>query len=146
MVEPETADGVRAAVSALRYLDVIRGVTFHVLLPDNRCIRLVVKILGKRMSTCVVCDGLQPLGICVIQLHSGRRDQNQNPKSTELVPPLKRNDQGPARYPPHCCRCGANSSGSHSRPLHPLPLQKAARSRPLVKTVVLLVAEDGSTA
>ena len=45
MVVPETADDCRAAVSALRSLDVSKGVSFHTFsLPEDRCARLLIKI------------------------------------------------------------------------------------------------------
>jgi hypothetical protein len=47
MVVPSTADGVRATVSALRSLDGGEGVSFHTFsLPEDRCVRLLVKNLG----------------------------------------------------------------------------------------------------
>ena len=43
---PATADGFRAAVNALRSLHK-KGVSFHTYsLPEDRCVRLVVKNLG----------------------------------------------------------------------------------------------------
>jgi hypothetical protein len=50
MVVPSTADGFRATVSALRSLDGGEGVSFHTFsLPEDRCVRLLVKDLGQRM-------------------------------------------------------------------------------------------------
>jgi hypothetical protein len=80
MVVPSTADGFRAAVSALRSLDVERGVSFHTLtLPDDRCVRLLVKNLGRGMPESVVREELESLNIRVqgaTQLRSGRRDRD----------------------------------------------------------------------
>ena len=80
MVVPETADDFRAAVSALRSLDVSKGVSFHTFpLPEDRCAHLLIKNLGRRMPEDVVREELEALGICVqgvMQLRSGRRDQN----------------------------------------------------------------------
>jgi hypothetical protein len=48
MIVPGTADGFRATVSALRFLDGSKGVTFHTFsLPEDRCVRLLMKNLGK---------------------------------------------------------------------------------------------------
>ena len=50
MVVPSTADGFRAAVSALRSLDGKDGVSFHTFtLPEDRCARLLVKNVGRGM-------------------------------------------------------------------------------------------------
>jgi hypothetical protein len=80
MVVPSTTDGFRATVSALRSLDERDGVSFHTFsLPEDRCVRLLVKNLGKRMPESVVREELVSLNIQVqgvIQLRSGRRDQD----------------------------------------------------------------------
>jgi len=74
---PSTANGVRAAVGALRFLDGKDGVSFHILkLPEDRCARLLVKNLGKGMPESVVREELESLDIRVqgvTQLRSGRR-------------------------------------------------------------------------
>jgi hypothetical protein len=79
MVVPSTADGFRATVSALRSLDGKEGVSFHNFsLPEDRCVRLLVKNLGTRMSESVVREELEALDIRVqgvMQLRSVRRDQ-----------------------------------------------------------------------
>ena len=65
MVVPETADDFRAAVSALRSLDVSKGVSFHTFsLPEDCCARLLIKNLGRRMHEDVVREELEALGIC----------------------------------------------------------------------------------
>jgi hypothetical protein len=47
MVVPSTPDGFRAAVRALRSLDGREFVSFHTsALPEDRCVRLLVKKLG----------------------------------------------------------------------------------------------------
>ena len=78
MVVPSTADGFRAAVSALRSLDGKDRVSFHTFtLPEDRCARLLVKNLGRVMPESVVREELESLNICfqgVTQLRSGRRD------------------------------------------------------------------------
>jgi hypothetical protein len=80
MVVPATADGFRAVVSALRSLDGREGVSFHTFtLSEDRCMRLLVKNLGRGMTESVVREELESLNICVqgvMQLRSGRRDQN----------------------------------------------------------------------
>jgi hypothetical protein len=79
MLVPRTAGGFRATVSALRSLDGSKGVSFHTFsLPDDRCVRLLVKNLERHMTKDVVREELENLGIClqrVLQLRSGRRDQ-----------------------------------------------------------------------
>ena len=79
MVVPSTADGFRAAVSALRSHDGKDGVSFHTFtLPENRCVRLLVKNLGRDMPESVR-EELESLNIRVqgvTQLRSGRRDQD----------------------------------------------------------------------
>ena len=79
MLVPATAAGFRAAVTALRSLDAGRGVSFHTFsLPEDRCVRLLVKNLGRHMPEDAVREELESLGICVqgvLQLRSGRRDQ-----------------------------------------------------------------------
>jgi hypothetical protein len=67
-------------VSALRYLDEGEGVSFHTLtLPEDRCVRLLVKNLGWGMPENVVREELETLNIRVqgvMQLRSGRRYQD----------------------------------------------------------------------
>jgi len=78
MVVTSTADGFRAAVSALRSLDGKDGVSFHTFtLPEDRCARLLVKNLSRGMPESVVREELESLNIFVqgvTQLRSGRRD------------------------------------------------------------------------
>ena len=65
MVVPETADDFRAAVSDFRSLEVSKGVRFHTFsLPEDRCARLLIKNLGRRMHEDVVREELEALGIC----------------------------------------------------------------------------------
>jgi hypothetical protein len=50
MLLPESADGFRATIGALRSLDVSDGVSFHTFsLPEDSCVRLLLKNLGKLM-------------------------------------------------------------------------------------------------
>jgi hypothetical protein len=79
-IVPGTVDGFRASVSAFRSLDGSKGVTFHTFsLPENRCVRLLVKTLGRHMPESVVREELEALGISVqgvMKLRSGRRRQD----------------------------------------------------------------------
>ena len=78
MAVPETADDFLAAIAALRFLGVSNDVNCHISLPEDRCVCLLVKNLGKRMPETVVREELEALGICVqgdLQLRSGRRDK-----------------------------------------------------------------------
>jgi hypothetical protein len=88
MVVPSTADGFRDTVSALRFLDGGKSVSFHTLkLPEIRCARLLVKNLGRGMPESVVRE-LEALGIHVqgvLQLRCARRDQDP-PKDRPLTP------------------------------------------------------------
>jgi phage head maturation protease len=48
MFVPSTADGIRAAVNALLSVDGKEGVRYHTFtLPEDRCMRLLVKNLGR---------------------------------------------------------------------------------------------------
>jgi len=104
MVVPSTADGFRAAVSALRSLDGKEGVSFHTFtLPEDCCARLVVKNISRGMPESVVREELESLNICVqgvTQLRSGRRDpdpaKDRPPTHTSLCR---------RRADPRCPRC-----------------------------------------
>jgi len=80
MVVPSTADGFRATVCALRSLDGGKGVSFHTFsLPEDRCVRLLVKNLGKGMPDSAVREELESLNFRdqgVMQLRSARRNQD----------------------------------------------------------------------
>jgi hypothetical protein len=81
MLVPKTADGFQATVSALQSLDGGKGVSFHTFsLPEDRCIRLLLKNLHKHMPQSVVREELETLGIHVqgvLQIRCGRRDQDE---------------------------------------------------------------------
>ena len=81
MVVPSTANGFRAAVSALRSLDGER-VSFHTFtLPEETCARLLVRNLGRGLLESVVREELETLVFHVqgiTQLRSGHRDQDPN--------------------------------------------------------------------
>ena len=101
---PSKADGFRATVRALRFLDGGKYVSFHTFsLPQDRCVRLLVKNLGKGMPESAVREELESLNIRiqgVMQLRSGCRDQD----------PAK--DRPP--NPPLHCVCGTRSGGEQS--------------------------------
>jgi hypothetical protein len=88
MVVPLTGNGFRATVSALRSLD--GGVSFHTFtLPEDGCVRLLVKNLGRGMPERVVREEMEAMDIHVqgfMQLRSGRRDQDPT-KDRPLTPP-----------------------------------------------------------
>jgi hypothetical protein len=71
---PETADGFRATIGVLRSLDVSKGVTFHTFsLPEDQCVRLLLKNLGKCMPEAEIREQLEALHInvqAVMQLRS----------------------------------------------------------------------------
>jgi hypothetical protein len=66
MVVPSTGNGFRATVSALRSLDGGEGVSFHTFtLLEDRCVRLLVKNLGRGMPENVVREELEAIDIHV---------------------------------------------------------------------------------
>jgi hypothetical protein len=97
MLVLRAAEGFKAAVRALRSLDRSKGVSFHTFsLPEDRCVRLLVKNLGRHMPEDVVREELETLGICVqviLQLRSGRRDQEAakvRPLTPLIIVPVAR--------------------------------------------------------
>jgi hypothetical protein len=61
VVVSATPDGFWDAVTALRSLDGTSGVNFHTYsLPEDRCVRLLIKNLGKRMPEGVVGRSWDP--------------------------------------------------------------------------------------
>ena len=95
MVVPSTADGFRATIRKLRSLDGGKVVSFHTFsLPEDRCVRLHVKNLGKGMPESAVREELESLKIRVqgvMQLRSGRRDQDpaKGPTAMQALPKLR---------------------------------------------------------
>jgi hypothetical protein len=89
MLVPRTAKGFRATVGALRSFDGSKGVSFHTFsLPEDCCVRLLVKNLGRHMPDDVARAELENLGICfqgVLQLRSCHRDQ-EDTKARPLTP------------------------------------------------------------
>jgi hypothetical protein len=86
-VVPSASDGFRATVSALQSFDSKEGVSYHAsLLPEDRCVRRLVKNFGNRMPESVVREELEALNNRVqgvMQIRSGHR--NQDP--TKVCPP-----------------------------------------------------------
>jgi hypothetical protein len=80
MLVPKTADGSRVTIGAQRSLREDKGVSFHTFsLPEDRCVRLLLKNVGKRMPEAEIKEELEALRIsvqAVIQLGSKRRDQD----------------------------------------------------------------------
>jgi hypothetical protein len=91
MLVPRTAEGFKATVSALRSPNVGGGVKFHTfVLPEDWCVRLLIRNLGRRMPEGIVKEELENLGIrlqAVLQLRSGRRVQETS-NSHPLTPPF----------------------------------------------------------
>jgi hypothetical protein len=66
MVVPSFADRFRAAVSTLQSLDGKEGMSFHTFtLQEDRCVRLLVKNLGRGIPESVVWEELESLNIRV---------------------------------------------------------------------------------
>jgi hypothetical protein len=100
MVVPATADGFRAVVSALRSLDWREGVCVHTFtLPEDHCVRLLVKNLGRGMPESDAREELESLNINVqgdMQLRSGRSDQDpakDRPPDPHFIVSLARGPQ-----------------------------------------------------
>jgi hypothetical protein len=92
MLVPRTAKGFRATVSALWSPDVGEGVTFHTFaLPEDRCMRLLIKNLGRHTPEGVLKEELENLGIslqAVLQLrsgHSGQETSNAHPLTPHFI-------------------------------------------------------------
>jgi hypothetical protein len=89
MLVPETADGFRATIGALPSLDENEGVSFHTFsLPEDRCVGLLLKKIGKRMPEAEIREELEALQInvqAVMQLRSKRRYQDPE-KDRPLTP------------------------------------------------------------
>jgi hypothetical protein len=118
MLVPETADGIRATISALWSLGEGDGVSFHTFsLPEDRCVRLLLKNFGKRIPEAEIKGELEALRIhvqAVMQLRSRRRDQD-----IEKYRPLTRHFIVSVARGPQCCE----------RPISHRPLRSASTSR-----------------
>jgi hypothetical protein len=65
MLVPQTADGLSHS-QPLRSIDGSKGISFHIFsLPEDRCLRLLFKTLGRQMPEEDVREELENLGICV---------------------------------------------------------------------------------
>jgi hypothetical protein len=82
-------DGFRVTIDALRSLGEGDGVSFHTFsLPEDRCVRLLLKNLGKRMPEAEIKGELEALHIhvqAVMQFRSRRWDQDVE-KDRPLTP------------------------------------------------------------
>jgi hypothetical protein len=79
MLVSETADGFRATIGTLRSRGEGKGVSFHTSLPEDRCMRLLLKNLSKRMPEAEIKEELQALHMSVqtvMQFRSNRWDQD----------------------------------------------------------------------
>ena len=96
------------------------GVSFHTfILSEDRCVRLLVKNLGRGMRDSVVSEELESLAIRVqrvTQLHPGRRDQN----------PAKYRPLTPAPLYQWSGACGVQIGFNH-RPLRTSSVDKDIR-------------------
>jgi hypothetical protein len=74
MLVPETADGFRVTIGALKSLGEGEGMSFHTFsLPEDRCVRLLLKNLGKRMPDHEIMEEMEAMGIQVQAImHSDR--------------------------------------------------------------------------
>jgi hypothetical protein len=91
MLVPETADGFRATIGALPSLGEGEGVSFHTFpLAEDRCVRQLLKILGKCRPLAENKEEIEALHInaqAVMQVRSKRRDQDPE-KDRPLTPPF----------------------------------------------------------
>jgi len=64
LIVPTNADGFLSTVSVLRSLDGSKGVSSYTFsLPEDRCVRILVKYLGKRIPENVAHKELETLNI-----------------------------------------------------------------------------------
>jgi hypothetical protein len=84
MLVPEKADAFRATISTLRSLGDGQAVSFHTFsLPEDRCVHLLMKNLGKLMPETEIREELEALHIqvqAVMQLRRG--DGTRTPRRT----------------------------------------------------------------
>jgi hypothetical protein len=80
MLVPETADGFRATIGAMRSLGEGDGVSFHTFsLPEDRCVSLLLKNFSKPMPEAEIKEELEALRNhmqAAMQLRPRRRDQD----------------------------------------------------------------------
>ena len=89
MVVPTTANGYRAAVRALRSLDGSEGIFFHTFtLAEDRCVRNLVKNLGRGVPESVVREELEALSfISRLSCNSVPAVASRTQPRTDLSPP-----------------------------------------------------------
>jgi hypothetical protein len=125
MVVPSKADGFRATIRSLRSLDGKEGVGFHTFtLPEDRCVRLLVKNLGRVMLKSVVREELEILDIHVqgvTQLGSVPRDQD----------PAKDGPPTPTWLQKARCNASASDTCSETADTHPGALRVGAPTFPV---------------
>jgi hypothetical protein len=92
MLVLETADGFRATIGDLRSIDESNGVSFNTFpLPEDPCVRFLLKYLGKGMPEIEIREQMKTLHInvqVVMQLRSKRRDQalkNHRPVTPHII-------------------------------------------------------------
>jgi hypothetical protein len=89
MLVPETPDGFQDTIGALRSLEVGNDMSFHSFSrPEDRCVCLLLKNLGKRMPEAEIREELEALCInvqAIMQLRSKRLDQDPE-KDRPLTP------------------------------------------------------------
>jgi hypothetical protein len=111
MLVHETADGFRTTIGALRSIDESKSVSYHTFsLPEDRCVRLLLKNVGKRMPEAEIREELEALRInmqAVMQHRSKRRDRDPEvcPLTPHFILPVAR---GPdvAKVLTHTDLCG----------------------------------------
>jgi hypothetical protein len=89
MLELVTADGFRATIGALKSLDEGEGVSFHTFpLPEDRCLRLLLKNLGKLMHEHEISEELEATSIQVqaVMRFRWRRRYQDSEKDRLLAP------------------------------------------------------------
>jgi hypothetical protein len=85
MVVPVNAEGLKPTISALKSLDGSKVLSFHKSLVEDRCVRLLVKNVGKQMPEKDVRENLEALKIHVqdiMQLHPQQPRQVSHQGST----------------------------------------------------------------
>jgi hypothetical protein len=89
MLVPETADGFRATIGTLWSIGEKKVLSFHTFsLPEDQCVHLLLKNVGKRMPEAEIKEEPQALRKsvqAVMQLRSKRRDQDPE-KDRPLTP------------------------------------------------------------
>jgi hypothetical protein len=89
MLVPETEDCFRATIGALRSLGEDKGVSIHTFsLPEDRCVRLLLKNVGKRMPESEIKEELEALSISVqAVMHHRSKPRGQDPEKDRPLTP-----------------------------------------------------------